>query len=181
MTKVSKNDDVESDNGSSSSSSGSSSDSDTSDESGSSSSSSDDDSDTEGNNILEDTDKKKGKDDINVESVEETGRLFVRNIPFSTTESELRQIFEPYGALTEVHIPNDNNQRSKGFGYVTFVVPEYAVLAMSSLDGNIFQGRLLHILPVDVRLNLIMTMTTLKKVLHLNIRKKRKKCKRYCR
>ena len=148
MTKVSKKDDVGSDNDSSSdsssSSSDSSSDSDTSDESSSTSSGSDDDSDDEGNNTVEDADKNKDKSD---ESVEETGRLFVRNIPFSTTEDELRQIFEPYGALTEVHIPNDNNQRSKGFGYVTFVVPECAVLAMSSLDGNIFQGRLLHILP----------------------------------
>ena len=152
MTKVSKNEDDDSSSSSGSSSSSSSSDSDSDSSSSSDNSSSSSTSDSSSESDTEDLEDEKAKNKSNKkdnedEPVEETGRLFIRNIPFSTTEEELREIFQPHGALTEVHIPLDDNQRSRGFGYVTFVVPECAVMAMSILDGNIFQGRLLHILP----------------------------------
>lgn len=35
----------------------------------------------------------------------------------------------------------------QGFGTVTFVLPEHAVLAFNELDGTIFHGRLLHLIP----------------------------------
>ena len=34
-----------------------------------------------------------------------------------------------------------------GFGFVTYLMPEHAVKAFNKLDGQVFQGRLLHILP----------------------------------
>lgn len=36
-------------------------------------------------------------------SVSETGRLFVRNLPYSCTEEELTDVFKQYGLLAEVH------------------------------------------------------------------------------
>ena len=145
MTKVSKNEDDDSSSSSGSSSSSSSSDSDSDSSSSSDNSSSSSTSDSSSESDTEDLEDEKAKNKSNKkdnldEPVEETGRLFIRNIPFSTTEEELREIFQPHGALTEVHIPLDDNQRSRGFGYVTFVVPECAVMAMSILDGNIFHN-----------------------------------------
>lgn len=35
----------------------------------------------------------------------------------------------------------------KGFGVITFMMPEHAVQAYSELDGSILQGRMLHLLP----------------------------------
>lgn len=35
----------------------------------------------------------------------------------------------------------------KGFGTVTFLMPEHAVKAYSELDGTILHGRMLHLLP----------------------------------
>jgi multiple RNA-binding domain-containing protein 1 len=35
----------------------------------------------------------------------------------------------------------------KGFAYVLFMIPEHAIKAYTELDGCIFQGRLLHVLP----------------------------------
>ena len=96
---------------------------------------------------------KEGTED-EAEKIEDSGRLFVRNIPFSTTEDDLRELFSAHGALTEVHLPLDNNNKSRGFGYITYVVPENAVMAMSALDGSIFQGRLVHILPARKSRNL---------------------------
>lgn len=37
-----------------------------------------------------------------IESIKTNGRLFVRNLPYSATEDDLRQHFAPYGTLEEV-------------------------------------------------------------------------------
>ena len=38
-------------------------------------------------------------------------------------------------------------KKSRGIGYVQFVKAEDAGTAMAAMDGSIFQGRLLHVLP----------------------------------
>lgn len=35
----------------------------------------------------------------------------------------------------------------KGYGVITFLIPEHAVKAYAELDGTIFHGRMLHLLP----------------------------------
>ena len=37
-------------------------------------------------------------------NVAETGRLFLRNLPYQATESDLAALFEEYGKLSEVHL-----------------------------------------------------------------------------
>lgn len=45
-------------------------------------------------------------------------------------------------------LPIDSLTRlTKGYGIVTFLFPEHAVKAFNELDGTIFQGRMLHLLP----------------------------------
>lgn len=54
----------------------------------------------------------------------------------------------PAGPLTEVTLPIDSTTRKlKGFGLVTFLMPEHAVKAYSELDGSILHGRMIHLLP----------------------------------
>jgi multiple RNA-binding domain-containing protein 1 len=77
----------------------------------------------------------------------ETGRLFVRNLPYSCTEDDLRKLFEPFGPLTEIHLSiTKDTKKPKGFAYILYMIPENALKAYRQLDGKIFQGRLLHIL-----------------------------------
>ena len=46
----------------------------------------------------------------------------------------------PAGPLSEVLFPIDNlTKQSKGFAFVTYMIPENAVAAMSLLDGHVFQ------------------------------------------
>lgn len=88
------------------------------------------------------------KDEDEDEDVGVTGRLFVRNLPFSVSEDELSELFEAFGPVSEVHIPmNLETRQGKGIAFILFVVPLNAVKAMEELDGSIFQGRLLHVLP----------------------------------
>ncbi|QPG72795.1 hypothetical protein FOA43_000097 [Brettanomyces nanus] len=86
--------------------------------------------------------------EINAGLISKSGRLFLRNILYSATESDFQGIFSKYGELEEVHVAVDSrNGSSKGFAYVQFKDPDNAIQAYEELDGSIFQGRLLHIIP----------------------------------
>ncbi|KAK1304495.1 Polyadenylate-binding protein RBP47C' [Acorus calamus] len=78
----------------------------------------------------------------------ESGRLFVRNLPYATNEEELVELFGKFGDIAQVHIVVDKaTNQSKGIGYILYIVPESAVRALQELDQSVFQGRLLHVMP----------------------------------
>ncbi|KRT79377.1 RNA binding protein, partial [Oryctes borbonicus] len=84
----------------------------------------------------------------NEEDVAESGRIFIRNLSYTTTEDDVQNLFSKFGPLAEVNLPIDSVTRKlKGFGLVTFVMPEHAVKAYIELDGSILHGRMLHLLP----------------------------------
>ncbi|KAL8735038.1 MAG: hypothetical protein Q9181_002976 [Wetmoreana brouardii] len=88
------------------------------------------------------------------DSAEATGRLFVRNLPYTTVEDDLRQHFEQvaHGHIEEVHLPvSYQSENNKGFAYIQYSDPESAVRALRDLDGKPFQGRLLHVMPSAAR------------------------------
>ncbi|KAJ8972871.1 hypothetical protein NQ317_013613 [Molorchus minor] len=85
---------------------------------------------------------------VNEESIAESGRIFIRNLAYTTTEEDIEKLFSKYGLLTEINLPVDSSTRKmKGFGVVTFLMPEHAVKAYSELDGSILHGRMVHLLP----------------------------------
>ncbi|KAK1420340.1 hypothetical protein QVD17_21855 [Tagetes erecta] len=82
------------------------------------------------------------------DDVLQTGRLFVRNLPYTATEDDLREHFSKFGNVSQVHLVVDRDtKRSKGIAYVLYALPESAARALEDLDNSIFQGRLLHIMP----------------------------------
>uniref|UniRef100_A0A060T6X4 Multiple RNA-binding domain-containing protein 1 n=1 Tax=Blastobotrys adeninivorans TaxID=409370 RepID=A0A060T6X4_BLAAD len=86
--------------------------------------------------------------ELQVQQVMSSKRLFVRNLLYTTTEDELRQLFAPFGDLEEVHLVVDaKTAKSKGLAYVQYNNADDAVSAFEKLDGQIFQGRLLHLIP----------------------------------
>ncbi|PHH89065.1 hypothetical protein CDD83_6700 [Cordyceps sp. RAO-2017] len=86
-----------------------------------------------------------------VEAISRTSRLFVRNLPYSATEDDIRDTFEKLGTLEEVHLPVDGEGSSKGFALVLFTDPSDAVRAFQALDGATFQGRIIHIIPASAK------------------------------
>ncbi|CUS21979.1 LAQU0S04e05402g1_1 [Lachancea quebecensis] len=87
-----------------------------------------------------------------IQKIRGTGRLFLRNILYTATEEDFKGLFAPFGELEEVHVALDTRTgKSKGFAYIMFCNPEDAVNAYVELDKQIFQGRLLHILPADAK------------------------------
>ncbi|KAE9975580.1 hypothetical protein BLS_002530 [Venturia inaequalis] len=82
------------------------------------------------------------------EAIRLSRRLFLRNLAYSITEDDLRAGFAPFGDLEEVHVPMDGSKKNgKGFAYILFTDAENAIAAHKTMDGSIFQGRLLHVLP----------------------------------
>lgn len=78
----------------------------------------------------------------------ENGRLFVRNLSYECKEEDLEKLFASYGPLVECSMPLDNfSKKPKGFAFITCMFPEKALKAHKDLDGSIFQGRMLHIMP----------------------------------
>ncbi len=68
--------------------------------------------------------------------------IYVGNLPWSTTESELRAAFEAYGAVSDVAIIKDRNTgRSRGFGFVEMDSAEEAAAAINGLNGAEMGGR----------------------------------------
>ena len=63
--------------------------------------------------------------------------LYVGNLPHSTTESELRTVFEAHGAVEKVSIVTDRETgRARGFGFVEMTNPAEADKAIAALNGT---------------------------------------------
>jgi RNA recognition motif-containing protein len=69
-------------------------------------------------------------------------RLFVGNLPYDTTESDLKEFFAPVGPLSTVIIPVDRETgKRRGFAFVEFSDPAQAAEASRRLNNQPFKGR----------------------------------------
>ncbi len=67
--------------------------------------------------------------------------LYVGNLPWSTTEEELRVVFSSYGNVISARIISDKNTgRSRGFGFVE-VDESSAEKMINALNGSELKGR----------------------------------------
>ena len=70
-------------------------------------------------------------------------KLYVGNLPFKATESEVEELFGQYGKVLSVKLITDREPgRLRGFGFVEM---EDASEAMSALDGHDLGGRNLRV------------------------------------
>lgn len=68
-------------------------------------------------------------------------KLLIRNLARSTTEAELRALFEAYGKVQSCTLVMDpESGRSKGFGFVNMPKPGEAKAATKSLNGQEVAG-----------------------------------------
>ena len=66
--------------------------------------------------------------------------LYVGNLSYTTTDDDLRQVFEELGTVTSVQIIMDRaTGRSRGFGFVEMA--DGADEAINRLNGTNLQGR----------------------------------------
>ncbi|HIQ04839.1 MAG TPA: RNA-binding protein [Anaerolineae bacterium] len=69
-------------------------------------------------------------------------KLYVGNLPYDTTDDELRQIFEEAGEVQSATIITDRDTgRSKGFGFVEMSTEAEAQAAIHMLNGRMVRER----------------------------------------
>jgi len=69
-------------------------------------------------------------------------KIYVGNLPWSTTSAELEAIFSPHGAVRSAEVISDRETgRSRGFGFVEMETDEGLQAAISALNGHEMNGR----------------------------------------
>jgi cold-inducible RNA-binding protein len=69
-------------------------------------------------------------------------KLYVGNLSYETSDSELQQMFEPHGTVQSAQVIMDRDTgRSKGFGFVEMGSDQEAQAAIAALSGQQMGGR----------------------------------------
>ncbi|HET8697177.1 MAG TPA: RNA-binding protein [Gammaproteobacteria bacterium] len=69
-------------------------------------------------------------------------KLYVGNLPYSTTESSLRDVFSAHGKVDSVNVITDRDTgQSKGFAFVEMSSDSEAQKATDALNGTQLDGR----------------------------------------
>ncbi|MBN2094294.1 MAG: RNA-binding protein [Candidatus Zambryskibacteria bacterium] len=73
-------------------------------------------------------------------------KLFVGNLPYKATDTDLKELFAKYGEVSEAVVIMDKERGlSKGFGFVTFANESEADAAIEALNGKELEGRALTV------------------------------------
>jgi len=73
-------------------------------------------------------------------------KLYVGNLGYGVTDSELSKMFEPHGTVESAQVIMDRDTgRSKGFGFVEMKTEQEAQAAIAALNGKDAGGRSLTV------------------------------------
>jgi RNA recognition motif-containing protein len=73
-------------------------------------------------------------------------KIYVGNIPYDSTEEDLRGLFAEYGEIQSLRILKDQfTGRSKGFGFIEMANEEDAKTIIATLNGKVFAGKALTV------------------------------------
>jgi RNA recognition motif-containing protein len=73
-------------------------------------------------------------------------KLYVGNLSYGITDSDLQQIFSPHGTVSSAQVIMDRDTgRSKGFGFVEMGSDAEAQAAITALNGAEVEGRTLTV------------------------------------
>jgi len=92
-------------------------------------------------------------------------KLYIGMLAHSSTEDDVRKLFEPYGVIKEVHLMKTKDEKSKGAAFVKYTSRDEAVRAINALHNRHRDGSAPG--PLQVR---FCSYKTRKKILCLNKR-----------
>ena len=73
-------------------------------------------------------------------------KLLIRNLARTTTDTELRTLFEAHGTVQSCTLVMDKETNvSKGFGFIEMPNPGEAKAAMKSLNGKDVAGNIIRV------------------------------------
>ena len=69
-------------------------------------------------------------------------RIYVGNLPYGVTETELREAFSAHGDVSDAVVITDRfSGQSKGFGFVEMANQQEGEAAVNSMNGTDMDGR----------------------------------------
>ena len=68
-------------------------------------------------------------------------KLYVGNLSFNTSESQLRELFEPYGVTSASLVTDRETGRPRGFGFVEVADSAQGAAAIAAMNGKNVDGR----------------------------------------
>lgn len=68
-------------------------------------------------------------------------KIYVGNLPYGVAESDLSEFMSEHGEVANVYLARDENNKDRGFGFVTMASEEGVEAAIAAVDGSFFQGR----------------------------------------
>ncbi len=79
-------------------------------------------------------------------------KVFVGNLDFNTTKTEVQTLFSEVGEVRDVFLPMDRESgRPRGFAFVEFASDEDAAKAIEKFNGHQMGGRALRVNMADER------------------------------
>ena len=79
-------------------------------------------------------------------------KLYIGNMPYETSEIELREFLSEYEPIVDLHMPLDRDTgRPRGFAFVTLSNREVGEVAVNNLEGAEFGGRPLRVREAEDR------------------------------
>jgi RNA recognition motif-containing protein len=73
-------------------------------------------------------------------------KVFVGNLDFNTTKTEVQNLFAEVGEVRDVFLPNDRESgRPRGFAFVEYTSDEDAAKAIEKFNGYQLNGRALRV------------------------------------
>ena len=73
-------------------------------------------------------------------------KIYVGNLPFSATETEVRELFEAHGTVESVNLIEDRETgRPRGFGFVEMADDSAADAAINAINGTTMGERSLNV------------------------------------
>ena len=73
-------------------------------------------------------------------------KLYVGNLPFDLTETDLREMISPLGPVNEINVIMDKlTGKARGFAFVTMNTESGAKAVIENLNGKDYKGRALTV------------------------------------
>lgn len=71
--------------------------------------------------------------------------VYVKNIDVEASESEVEELFKPFGAITSFKLEKDQEGKSRGFAFVNYETHDSAVKAIEELNDKEFKSKKLYV------------------------------------
>lgn len=83
-----------------------------------------------------------------------SNRLYVGNLSFDSSAESVREAFQAFGEISDVHLVSDRETgRSRGFAFVTMGSDAEAQKAIAETNGALLDGRPLRVNEAEERQN----------------------------